>query len=947
MAITNRYAFEDNLNNSFGGLNLIYDNGTTPPAEAFEDGLFNLGRCFRSHHPDNPTSSLGFYFVPANFNVTSQSVFSMSFWVKFINTGFGDTGTIARMYASNDVAGNDYSLKIVMKPEDFSLEFYVQSYQSIPNGSLWTVTKTETVISSQPNTFYLDNWHLITITQEAKTGTNGVTYYETVFYIDNAPAGTFTPSYYSYQQSYFGGTYTVHEYTKIIDNTYFIKTDNPSTTVNRFYIGGSDDLNTLDLNIDELRFYNVVIPSEEIDKIYNSGNGRPYSYPAFIAIANVPNTTYVYKDYLQQNFLEPPLEITLYDKEGIQSYDFDALLFFNNYFYQNFAAEIVDPASTNTLSIYQYGSRTDSYFKKGQAKVDLYFNSNITGGQTLDVRLRYSIYNASYSGTLDDNTNANFALRPNYVGAFDINGEYLVNDIVSQQYEIFSSFNFYYSYTNGYFVSSNSEYVAQAKKTVIGKKPTNFSVTVELDDTTVNVSNDTIYFGDERFSNGSGINSYLTSFNNTFVKIQGDDLPEGLINSSEWDSEAIYSRFDIVTREGIYYTSFSDLNTNFDPVTNPTFFHYSIETPYWREGIYKFIVGSYGGSRWVRFGKYNGTANDLTTTGSGSATFTFYSLGSSVNDSVNWYQVTTSAANPISSTNYTPIFFTEPITLQVDTRVLANTTLFVRGYDTYQTPAINTNPSPGLALIAQLPPDIIASRTLFIYGALNRDTSLYIQGHSTQLNPLSSPTRTLFVRGFNYQNNSTTLYTSGEPRNLSIPLFIKTVEPTKLNNSTTLFISSAGVGISQIFAGRNLYINGSIFNGSMNLFINSQQVIKSTSNVNLFLKSLAPSATSARPLFIKNEYLIKSNTLTLTMKTDESGNGYFPINGDMNLYIEKTPGTDNVMFLNIKGFDIYTTTTAFPLYTANNLQSSNNMFLAIPFTEGVKNGNITMYVRGR
>jgi len=944
MAITSRYAFDDNLNSSNGGLSLIYDNGTTPPAAAFEDGLPNLGRCFRSYYD---ATTLGFYFIPANFNVTSQSVFSMSFWVKFINTGFGDTGTIARMYASNDVAGNDYSLKIVMKPEDFSLEFYVQSYQSIPNGSLWTVTKTETVISSQPNTFYLDNWHLITITQEAKTGTNGVTYYETVFYIDNAPAGTFTPSYYSYQQSYFGGTYTVHEYTKIIDNTYFVKTDNPSTTVNRFYIGGADDLSPLDLNIDELRFYNVVISFEEIDKIYNSGNGRPYSYPAFISIANVPNTTYVYKDYLQQNFLEPPLEITLYDREGVQSYDFDALLFSSNYYYSNFAVEIINPASTNTVSIYQYGSRTDSYFKKGQAKVDLYFYSNITGGQTLDVRLRYSIFNNYYYGSsLDENTNGNFALRPNYVGAFDINGEYLTNDIVSQEYPIFSFYSFYYG-SNGCFIPTNNQYIAQAKKNVVGKQPTNFTVTIELDNTTVNVANNTIYFGDERFSNGLGVNSYLTAFNYTFVKIEGNDLPAGLINSSEWDSEVTYSKFDIVTREGNYYTSLTDSNLNYDPVTNPTFYFAGKDNACWIEGIYKFIVGSYGGSRWVRFGKYNDTANDLTTTGSGSATFTFYSLGSSVNDSVNWYQVTTSASDPISSTFYIPTFFTEPITLQVDTRVLANTTLFVRGFDTYQTPAINTNPSPGLALIAELPPDIIASRTLFIYGALNRDTSLYIQGHSTQLNPSSSPIRTLFVRGFNYQNNSTTLYTSGEPRNLSIPLFIKTVEPTKLNNSTTLFISSAGVGISQIFAGRNLYINGSIFNGSMNLFINSQQVIKSTSNVNLFLKSLAPSVSSARPLFIKNEYLIKSNTLTLTMKTDESGNGYFPINSDMNLYIEKTPGTDNVMFLNIKGFDIYTTTTAFPLYTANNLQSSNNMFLAIPFTEGVKNGNITMYVRGR
>lgn len=943
MAITNRYAFNDNLNNSIGILNLVYDNGTTPPLSAFEDGLANLGRCFRSHYD---TTSLGFYFVPANFNVTSQSIFSMSFWVKFINTGMGDTGTIARMYASNDVAGNDYSLKIVMKPEDFSLEFYVQSYQAVPNGSLWTVTKTETVISSQPNTFYLDNWHLITITQESKTGTGGVTYYETTFYIDNAPAGTFTPSYYSYQQSYFGGTYTVHEYTKIIDNTYFTATDNPSTTVNRFYIGGADDLNTLDLNIDELRFYNSTISFEEIDKSYNSGNGREYSFPTFISIDNVPNTTYIYKDYLQQNFLEPPLEITLYDKEGIQSYDFDLSLFSYNYYYPNFSAEIVDPASTKTLSIFQNGPNTDSYFKNGKAKVDLYFNSNITEGQTLDVRLRYYVYNNIYNGTLNDNTNGNFALRPNYVGSFDINGEYLTNDIVSQEYKTFSFYSFFYG-SNGYFFETTNQYIAQARKNVSGKQPTNFTSVVELSGTTVNIANNTIYFGDNRFTNGSGINSYLTSFNSTFVKVEGDDLPTGLINSSEWNSAVTYSKFDIVTREGTYYTSLTDNNLNYDPVTNPTFYFNGNDNACWIEGIYKFIVGSYGGSRWVRFGKYQGTAEDLTTTGSGSATFTFFSLGSSVNDSVNWYQITPSAYSPISSTNYIPTFFTEPITLQIDTRTLKNTTLFIKGYDVYQTPAINTNPNPGLALIAQLPPDIIASTTLFVYGAINKDTYLYIQGHSTQLNPLSSPTRTLFVKGFDYQNNSRFLYINGEPRNLNIPLFIKTVEPTKLNNSTTLFISSAGIGVSQIFAGRNLYINGSIFNSSMNLFINSQQVIKSTSNVNLFLKSLVPSSVSSRPLFIKNEYLIKSNTLILNIKTDESGNGYFPIKNNINLYIEKTPGVDNVMPLSVKGFSVFTTTTAFPLYTANNLQCNNNVFLAIPFTQGVKNGNITMYVRGR
>jgi len=83
MSIVARYAFEDNLSPSIGGNLLTYGGGSTPPIESFEDGLTNLSRCYRSYYD---ATSLGFYFVPSNLGITSQSSYSLSFWAKFVVT---------------------------------------------------------------------------------------------------------------------------------------------------------------------------------------------------------------------------------------------------------------------------------------------------------------------------------------------------------------------------------------------------------------------------------------------------------------------------------------------------------------------------------------------------------------------------------------------------------------------------------------------------------------------------------------------------------------------------------------------------------------------------------------------------------------------------------------------------------------------------------------------
>ena len=939
MSIVARYAFEDDLSPSIGVNFLTYGSGSAPPVESFEDGLTNLGRCYRSYYD---ATSLGFYFVPSNLGITSQSSYSLSFWAKFVVTETGEPGTVARMFASNDSAGLDYSLQIVINSEDNSLSFFVQSYQAVSNNGNWEVTKITQEIRSNQNTFYLTgaSWHLITITQEMLTDAQSVPYYKTCFYIDGVKTDDdFIPYKYTYTVTTYYGSYNVSEYTRIIDDAYFQKTNNAVTTVNRFYFGGANDSTPIDLNIDELRVYNNLIPIDEIYKIYNSGFGRVYTQPTFIILDNVPERTYIYKDYTQVNYLEPPLEVTLLDQEGIQCFDYEGPSISYNYYFQNIAAEKVNPASTKTVSLNYNGPRTNYNFIQGKAKLDCYFTADLTGAQTLDVRLRYNTPNIGLY--LDSLTNGNYALRPNYVGAYDINGEYQTNDIVSYSYDRMNLY--YYSQYFSVFYWSTPTYVAQAKKTIYQKEPTNFVVTINLDNTTVNISNNTIYINDERFAVGSGVNSYLTAFNSTFVKIEGNDLPAGLIGNTAWDSGTTYEKFDIVDIDGVYFTCMIG-NTNENPTDGTTLYLFGNEHPYWKEGIYKFIVGSYNGARNIKLGKYNGSEQNLTSTGSGTATFTFYSLGSNVDDTVNWSQVTTDAPENIGETGYYSLVYSEPIILEVDTRVLNNTTLFIHGKDFYETPLINSNPSSGLMLVAQLPPDIINSTTLFIYGALSETKTLFIHGHSTQINPSSTPTTTLFVRAYDSIQNNRHLYISGEPANLSIPLFLKTQEPVQVTNSIPLNIFSAGLGIQQIINSTNLYISGSVFNATMNLFIEAVNKGNYSANMNMFLKSDPLSKNNSMTLFLSNLNKIESNSMTLSLESDQNGNA-FPINQSMNLYIEKIPGTANSTTMYIHGQDInYNSTT---LFISNNLEFNNNMTLAIPFTEDLISSNRNLYIRGR
>jgi len=939
MSIVARYAFEDNLSPSIGGNLLTYSGGSTPPTESFEDGLTNLSRCYRSYYD---ATSLGFYFVPSNLGIISQSSYSLSFWAKFVVTETGEPGTIARMFASNDSAGLDYSLQIVINSEDNSLSFFVQSYEAVSNNGNWNVTKITQEIRSNQNTFYLTggSWHLITITQELLTDAQNIEYAKMCFYIDGVKTNDdFIPYKYTYTVTTYYGSYNVSEYTRIIDDVYFQKTNNSVTIVDRFYFGGANDLTPIDLNIDELRIYNNVIPTDEIYKIYNFGFGRIYTYPTFISLSNVPETAYIYKDFNQINYLEPPLEVTLLDKEGIQSFDYEGQSINFNYYFPNIAVEKVDPRSTKTVTLSYSGNRTNYNFIQGNAKLDCYFTANLVGGETLDVRLKYFI--PSISSNIDSVSNINSFFRPNYVGSYDINGEYQTNDIVSYQYERMSNYYIYYLTTA--FLWSTPTSVAQAKRNIYQKEPTNFVVTINLNNTTVNIANNTIYIDDERFAVGSGVNSYLGAFNSTFVKIEGASLPTGLIGDTVWNSTTAYQKFDIVNVDGIYFTCMID-NLNENPIDATTMYIYGNEHPYWKQGIYKFIVGSYGGPRYIKLGKYNGSEQNLIDTGAGTATFTFYSLSSNVDDNVNWQSITSDASINVAETYLTPTFYSETITLEVDTRTLANTTLFIHGKDFYETPLINSNPSSGLMLVAQLPPDIINSTTLFVYGALSEAAPLFIQGHSTQINPSSTPTTTLFVRAYDSIQNNRDLYISGEPTNISIPLFLKVQEPIQVTNNIPLNIFSAGVGIQQIINSTNLYINGSVFNATMNLFIEAVNKGNYSANMNMFLKSDPLSTNNSMTLFLSNLNKIESNSMTLSLESDQSGNA-FPINQSMNLYIEKIPGTANTTTMYIHGQDInYNSTT---LFISNNLELNNNMTLAIPFTEDLISSNRNLYIRGR
>ena len=342
----------------------------------------------------------------------------------------------------------------------------------------------------------------------------------------------------------------------------------------------------------------------------------------------------------------------------------------------------------------------------------------------------------------------------------------------------------------------------------------------------------------------------------------------------------------------------------------------------------------------VKFGKYNGTENNITSTGSGNAKFTFFSLGAPVQDNINWNIIAGSVID-IASTSYLPTFFSEPITLRVDTRILETKTLFISGVDTYQTS------NPGLPLVLQLSPDLTNSTTLFVYGAKSLETTLFINGYSTQLNPSSSPIRTLFIRGFQNHSNTTNLYIGGDPRNESIPLFIQVVEPVPINNLAPLYINSLGIGsLTQLVAQASLYIKGEISSSRMNLFMLAQESFKFVSNVNMFIRSEFLQTNNSSTLFLQNDTKIKSNTFILTMKTEETSNGALPFNQSLNMYIEKTPTAINTMSMYINGYSSFNLPESFTMYICNNLTFSNSTSLAMPLTQGLIINNTTMYIRG-
>lgn len=947
MAIYKIFSFEDSLYSDDNQMVLTYNGGTVAPLAAYEDGLTSLGRCYRSRYD---LSALGFYFNPSTYSLSSNSKFAMSFWVKFITTEGGDPGTIARMYSANDSAGLDYALQIDINQENSSLQFYIQHYKYVQNGALWTVTKYVKLIESAPNTFSPDTWHLITIIQDSIYDTQASIYYYPIsFYIDANKVNDFIPDKYMYGQTYSwqtGGMVNQYRYTTLIDNNYFSLSQNYTSYIDKFYMGGYDNSSPVNLNIDDLRFYNDVIPIEEIQKIYFDGNGRKYSHPRFIGMVNVPSTAYLWKNYQQQNYLEPPIEITLFDGDGIQSFDFNQTVngsyYYGYYYGSNFSTEIVNKnIASKSATMNLVGPRGNSNFIKGKATIDAYFtSSDILEGESIDFIFKYFIYAyPTITNIIDDNTNGDYALRPNYIGPYDINGEYSTNDIISYEYKTFSYTFYYATYQYVFIENLQSVYIGQAKKNVYLKEPVNFSVNLTLDSSTVNVLQNTFEFSDERFK----LTSYLTSYNNTYVKIEGDNLPLGLINSSNWNSSSSYTVFDIVLIEGIYFTCLTT-NTNQNPLNDPTYLYYGNEKKYWMEGIYKFIVASYGvgsyGLPKVKFGKYNGTEENITSTGSGNAKFTFFSIGAPVQDNVNWNMISTNAGS-IPSTSYLPTFFSEPITLRVDTRILETKTLFISGVDTYKTS------NPGLPLVLQLSPDLNNSTTLFIYGAKSLETTLFINGYSTQLDPSSSPIRTLFIKGFENYSNTTNLYIGGDPRNEYIPLFIKVTEPVQVTNSAPLYINSLGIGsLTQLVAQASLYIKGEISSSRMNLFMLAQESFKFVSNVNMFIRSEFSQTNNSSTLFLQNDTKIKSNTFILTMKTEETSNGALPFNQSLNMYIERTPSTSNTVSMYINGYSSFNSPESFTMYISNNLTFSNSTSLAMPSTKGLIINNKTMYIRG-
>lgn len=215
--------------------------------------------------------------------------------------------------------------------------------------------------------------------------------------------------------------------------------------------------------------------------------------------------------------------------------------------------------------------------------------------------------------------------------------------------------------------------------------------------------------------------------------------------------------------------------------------------------------------------------------------------------------------------------------------------------------------------------------------------SLYISGYLTDNN-----NTTLFINGHEPVNNGVDLYVSGfmiYDKTLNLSVNGKDII-SPANNAATLVINGTTPGIDGMEGAITLFLDSSHSIGYLNLTLFSDLPGESVKSMNLFTKGYFLSSSNSIPLVLFNDNPLK--TTTLFIKGDGITAGALPVNGSMNLFINRGIGDAISLFLNAAP----PTSNIATLYTAGAFLLNGSVTLAMSQVIGQEIKTVKLYTHG-
>lgn len=201
---------------------------------------------------------------------------------------------------------------------------------------------------------------------------------------------------------------------------------------------------------------------------------------------------------------------------------------------------------------------------------------------------------------------------------------------------------------------------------------------------------------------------------------------------------------------------------------------------------------------------------------------------------------------------------------------------------------------------------------------------------------------TLHTTSYINLSGNVPLITLGNTSFANLNLYIGAEDVATLNSGTTLFTSSALD--SGIYKGVELFMQSDEVTGGMPLTIKVGEDAENSDSMYLFLMNDTTTNKDVI-LYIHNDIEQINSTTKLYVAGTGENFGAHPINGNMNLFINRDDeGTSSVVQLYTKGPD--GSSSQVPLIIKGGTITENSVYLNIPSTSALKNSGTTLFSHG-